>query len=63
MDNAHTEARLAAYRVYTIGKYEQFLAIKRFDAATDEEALMIARRSHSGGRLEIWTDDRKVGAD
>jgi hypothetical protein len=61
MDDPRTAALLASYRIYTVGKYGQFIAVKKFDAATDEEALMIARRSCSGSELEIWTGDRKVG--
>jgi hypothetical protein len=61
MDEPQTEAPMTTYRVYTVGKYGQFLAVKRFDAATDEEALTIARQSLSGSELEVWTGDRKVG--
>jgi hypothetical protein len=61
MDDPRTDTSMVAYRVYTVGKYGQVIAVKKFDAATDEEALMIARRSCSGSELEIWTGDRKVG--
>jgi hypothetical protein len=61
MDDLRTEASTTAYRVYTVGKYGQFMAVKKFDAATDEEALMAARQCLNGGELEVWTNDRKVG--
>jgi hypothetical protein len=61
MDHPRTEVPMVAYRVYTVGKYGNFIAVKKFDAATDEEALTIARQSLSGSELEVWTGDRKVG--
>jgi hypothetical protein len=61
MDAPLTEAPMTTYRVYTVGKHGNFMAVKKFDAATDEEALMIARQSFDSSELEVWTGDRKVG--
>jgi hypothetical protein len=61
MNDPRTEAPMAAYRVYTVGRYGQLMAVKKFDAATDGAALTIARQSVVASELEVWTGDRKVG--
>jgi hypothetical protein len=61
MEDPRTNAPMTAYRVYSVGRYGQFMAVKVFDAATDEEALTIARQFLSDSELEVWTGDRKVG--
>jgi hypothetical protein len=53
--------KLTTYRVYCVGKYGQFLAVKKFEATTDERALTMARLIGIGDELEVWAGDRKVG--
>jgi hypothetical protein len=61
MDCRQIEHQMTTYRVYSVGRYGQFLAVKKFEAATDEGALTIARLIVLGCELEVWTGDRKVG--
>lgn len=53
-------ATMRTYRVYLIGRYGQYLAVKKFDAATDDEAVVVARSVVPREDMELWTGDRRV---
>jgi hypothetical protein len=61
MYDLRRDPTVRTYRVYTVGRYGQFLAVKKFEAPTDERALTMARLIVIDGDLEVWTGDRKVG--
>jgi hypothetical protein len=53
-------ARQQSTESNSVGRYGQLMAVKKFDAASDEDALRIARQIGPGDDLEVWTGDRKV---
>jgi hypothetical protein len=52
---------MPTYRAYLINRDDRVTSYRPIEAATDEEALELARQFVDGHDVEVWLLDRKVG--
>lgn len=52
---------MPTYRAYLIDKDNRVASYKPIEAATDAEALTVARQFVDGCDVEVWQLDRKIG--
>jgi len=52
---------MPTYRAYLINHDDRVTSYKPIEAATDEDALELARQFVDGQDVEVWLLDRKVG--
>jgi hypothetical protein len=52
---------MPTYRAYLINRDDRVTSYRPIEAATDEEALEMARQFVDGHDVEVWLLDRKVG--
>jgi hypothetical protein len=52
---------MPTYRAYLINRDDRVTSYRPIEAATDEEALEIAKQFLHGHDVEVWLLDRKVG--
>ncbi len=52
---------MAIYRAYFIDQNDRVISFRPIEAATDEEALALAREFTDGVDVEVWYLDRQIG--
>jgi hypothetical protein len=52
---------MPTYRAYLINRDDRVTSYRPIEAATDEEAMEIAKQFLEGHDVEVWLLDRKVG--
>jgi hypothetical protein len=55
------ETIMPTYRAYLINRDDRVASYRPIEAATDEEALELAKQFVDGHDVEVWLLDRKVG--
>jgi hypothetical protein len=55
------ETIMPTYRAYLINRDDRVTSYRPIEAATDEEAMEIAKQFLDGHDVDVWLLDRKVG--